>query len=245
MISKTAEIFLTDRLPFELVNVEQPAPHARRGHADMDMRAVYAAKSSTYKMVKRGFDIMAALMALILLSPVFLLTALAIKIFDGGSVIFTQRRTGVDGKPFMMYKFRSMVPEAGMMRFNLIQYNELQGPAFKMKNDPRITRVGHFIRRTSIDELPQLVNILKGEMSFVGPRPIPFYEYDQCDEYQQQRFMVTPGLTCFWQVSGRCRVSYDERIEMDLDYIEKMSVMTDLKLILRTFGAVVRMTGAY
>ena len=227
-------------LIFAVIGGERP-----RSHEGIDMQAVYAAKSRSYLTAKRVFDIVASLLALILLSPVFLITAIAIKIEDGGSVIFTQKRTGQDGKPFMMYKFRSMVPSAGNMHKDMVKYNQLDGPAFKMRNDPRVTRIGHLIRRTSIDELPQLVNILKGDMSIVGPRPLPVYETEQCTDYQNQRQIVKPGLTCSWQVSGRNHITFTEWMEMDLQYIEEMSVKTDLKLIWKTFGAVITMTGAY
>jgi lipopolysaccharide/colanic/teichoic acid biosynthesis glycosyltransferase len=144
-----------------------------------------------------------------------------------------------------MYKFRSMIKNAPAMRAEMEKFNELDGPAFKMKDDPRITKIGAFIRKTSIDELPQLVNVLKGEMSLVGPRPLPTYETAECNEYQLQRLLVKPGLTCYWQISGRNDISFDEWIEMDLQYIREASIWTDIKILFMTVGAVLTGKGAY
>ena len=201
-------------------------------------------QSLAYRFIKRFFDIVLSLIALVVLSPVFLLTAIAIKIEDGAPVIFTQTRSGLNGKVFKMYKFRSMVKNAPELHKELLAKNELDGPAFKMKDDPRITKVGKIIRKTSIDELPQLINIIKGEMSIVGPRPLPVYETENCTPYQKQRLKVKPGLTCYWQVSGRNDIGFDEWIELDLKYIREASVWTDLKLIFMTFWAVFTGKGA-
>lgn len=202
-------------------------------------------RRSLYRFMKRICDIMLSAAALVVLSPLFLVVALVIKLEDGGSVIYVQERTGHNGKVFRMYKFRSMCQDAEKIHKELLDRNELDGPAFKMKNDPRVTKVGRFIRRTSIDELPQLVNIVKGEMSIVGPRPLPTYEAEQCNEYQSQRLLVKPGLTCYWQCCGRNDIPFDEWIEMDLRYIKEAGILTDLKLIFMTVGAVVRSDGAY
>ena len=208
--------------------------------ADGRIETVVINQSAAYRFIKRFFDIVLSLIALVVLSPVFLITAIAIKLEDGEPVIFTQDRSGLNGKVFKMYKFRSMRVGADKEHEELKKFNELDGPAFKMRLDPRITKVGRFIRKTSIDELPQLVNILKGEMSIVGPRPLPTYETEECTPYQKQRLNVLPGLTCYWQVSGRNDIPFDEWIEMDLKYIKSASILTDLKLILLTFGAVIR-----
>lgn len=202
-------------------------------------------QSLVYRFIKRTSDIILSLIALIVLSPVFLITAIAIKIEDGEPVVFTQDRNGMNNKTFKMYKFRSMVKDAPELHESLLPQNELDGPAFKMKEDPRITKVGRVIRKTSIDELPQFVNVLKGEMSLVGPRPLPTYETAQCNEYQRQRLKMKPGLTCYWQVSGRNNITFDEWIEMDLKYIREASIWTDIKLLGMTFVAVFRMIGAY
>lgn len=202
-------------------------------------------RRSLYCFFKRIGDITLSAAALVILSPILLLAALLIKLEDGGNVIYIQERNGINGKVFRMYKFRSMCVNAEKIHKDLLDQNELDGPAFKMKNDPRITKIGKFIRKTSIDELPQLINIIKGDMSIVGPRPLPTYETVQCNEYQNQRLLVKPGLTCYWQCCGRNNISFDEWIEMDLRYIREAGILTDMKLIVKTFGAVIRSDGAY
>lgn len=198
-----------------------------------------------YLVVKRVFDVVMSLVALIVLSPVFLVTAIAIWAEDRGPVIFLQKRNGLNGEVFRMYKFRSMCVDAPNMHKELLKMNELDGPAFKLKDDPRVTKVGRFIRKTSIDELPQLINILKGEMSIVGPRPLPTYETEQCTDYQRQRLLIKPGLTCYWQCSGRNDIPFDEWMELDLKYIEEASFWVDLKIIFMTVEAVICGKGAY
>lgn len=210
-----------------------------------ELQEICRCRSVLYRFFKRASDIVLSSSALVVLSPVLLAVALMIKMEDGGSVFYIQERTGLRGRTFRMYKFRSMCADAEKMHAALLKRNELDGPAFKMKNDPRVTKVGRFIRRTSIDELPQLVNIIKGEMSIVGPRPLPTYEAAQCNEYQNQRLLVKPGLTCYWQCCGRNDISFDEWIELDLKYIREAGAWTDWKLICRTIGAVVRSDGAY
>ena len=207
--------------------------------------AVQAESRLFYHICKRIMDVVCSAAALAVLSPIFLAVAVATKLEDKGPVIFTQNRTGKDGKVFRMYKFRSMYVDAEKRRSELLARNEADGPLFKIADDPRVTKVGRFIRRTSIDELPQLVNILKGEMSIVGPRPLVTYEQNQCTEYQAQRLLVKPGLTCIWQVSGRSDTSFDELIEMDLEYIRNQSLWLDIKLILKTVVVVFTHKGAY
>jgi len=202
-------------------------------------------KKRMYRVAKRGMDVVCCGMALLLLLPVFLITAMAIWVEDGGPVIFAQDRNGLNGKVFRMYKFRSMCKDAEILHTELVKQNEMDGPAFKMKKDPRVTKVGRIIRKTSIDELPQLVNILKGEMSIVGPRPLPTYETEQCNAYQKQRLAVKPGLTCYWQCSGRNDISFDEWMEMDLKYIRKASLWVDMKIIFQTVKTVISRRGAY
>lgn len=211
----------------------------------VNMRAVYARKSSVYKALKRFFDCFLSLVALIVLSPVFLITAICIKLEDGGPVFFSQPRMGKDMKPFMFHKFRSMYVNADEKLKDLLKENEQTGHAFKIKNDPRITKVGKFIRKTSIDELPQLLNILKGEMSIVGPRPILVWQMEECDAYEQQRLIVQPGLTCYWQIMGRSRIPWEQWVELDLDYIQDMSLWTDIKIIVKTVPALFSSDGAY
>lgn len=200
---------------------------------------------TVYRCLKRMADVTLSTAALVVLSPVFLVTALAIYMEDGGPVIFVQERNGLHGKVFRMYKFRSMCKNAPKLHQKLLEKNELDGPAFKIKDDPRVTRVGKFIRRTSIDELPQLINVIRGEMSIVGPRPLPTYETEKCTSYQKQRLQVKPGLTCYWQVCGRSDVPFDEWIEMDLRYIREEGLKTDIILILKTVKQVIAGIGAY
>jgi lipopolysaccharide/colanic/teichoic acid biosynthesis glycosyltransferase len=194
--------------------------------------------------MKRCIDIIFSILALIILSPILLATTIAIKADSKGNVIFSQLRTGKNGVPFVMYKFRSMYAGAETKRKDLISQNEMDGPVFKITNDPRITKVGRFIRSYSIDELPQLVNVIRGEMSIVGPRPLATYETEKFTEEELRRHLVKPGLTCYWQMGGRNKVSFREWIELDMKYIKEMSIKTDLKIILLTFKAVIIKKGA-
>ena len=198
-----------------------------------------------YEFFKRVFDFVSALLALIVLFVPLLIVALVIVIDSpGASPIYVQKRVGKNGKEFKFYKFRSMVPNAENMLDSLLEQNEMDGPAFKMKDDPRITRFGHIIRKTCIDELPQLLNVIKGDMSLVGPRPPLPREVAMYDEYQKQRLSVTPGITCFWQVTpDRNTVSFDEWMESDLRYIEERSIKTDLIILFKTVGTVFGMEG--
>lgn len=192
-------------------------------------------KSKLYLISKRIIDIVGSLTGIILLSPIFILVALAIKIEDPkGKIIFYQERNGKYPKTFKMYKFRSMVHNAEELLPKLQKQNEQSGPVFKIKDDPRITKVGKFIRKTSIDELPQLFNVLKGDMSLVGPRPPIPREVEQYNEYQMQRLYIKPGLTCIWQVSGRNSIDFDQWVELDLQYIKERSLWLDIKLIFKT-----------
>ena len=206
---------------------------------------IYDHKANIYKWVKRAFDVVAACVALILLSPVFLLTAIAIFVEDGGPIFFTQQRAGKDMKSFTIYKFRSMYKNAEDLFEKMQEQNEQTGHAFKIKDDPRVTHVGKFIRRYSIDELPQLFNIIKGDMSVVGPRPILYEQMEECNAYEKQRLIVKPGLTCYWQVCGRAKIKWDQWVELDLKYIQDMSIKKDIELIIRTFPAGFGQDGAY
>ncbi len=191
--------------------------------------------SKGYLILKRVLDIICSLTGIILLSPIFIIVAILIKLEDPkGSVFFGQERCGQFTKPFKMLKFRSMVHNAEEMLEELKHLNEQTGPVFKIKEDPRITKVGKFIRKTSIDELPQLFNILKGDMSLVGPRPPILREVEQYDEYQLQRLAVKPGLTCYWQVGGRNSIDFDGWVALDVKYIEERSTLVDIKLIFKT-----------
>ncbi len=188
---------------------------------------------------KRMIDMTGAAIGLLMLSPVLLATAIVIKLTSNGPVLFSQLRTGRGGKPFRIYKFRSMVIDAEAKQAALMEQNEQDGPAFKIKNDPRITGIGKFIRKTSIDELPQLWNVLTGDMSLVGPRPLPCHESDACLSWQRRRLDVTPGLTCTWQIQDeRNSISFGDWTRMDLSYIGSRTITTDVELIFRTFGTV-------
>lgn len=198
-----------------------------------------------YWVARRTQDILLAGLALLILWPFMLIIAAVIYIDSpGASPIFVQERVGRDGKLFRFYKFRSMIPNAEAKLEELLDQNEMEGPAFKIRNDPRITRVGRLIRKTSIDELPQLWNVLKGDMSIVGPRPPLPREVEQYDAYQRQRLYVTPGLTCYWQIQHyRNDLSFDEWLELDLKYIKESSLKSDWIIILKTFSAVLGMDG--
>ena len=178
------------------------------------------------------------------ISPVFLVTALAVR-SDGGPAFYKQTRVGKNNTHFEMYKFRSMCKNAENLQDDLMKYNEMDGPVFKIKGDPRITKVGKFIRKYSIDELPQLLNIVKGDMSIVGPRPPLVREVEQYNSYQMQRLLVTPGLTCFWQAYGRSDLSFDDWMDMDMKYIKRRNIFLDIKLIVKTVFAVIFKRGAY
>jgi lipopolysaccharide/colanic/teichoic acid biosynthesis glycosyltransferase len=198
-----------------------------------------------YWILRRAQDIFFSLLALVVLCPLLLLIALVIYIDDPkGSPIFVQERCGRKGKVFRFYKFRTMCVDAEKKLDTLLKENEMDGPAFKMKDDPRITRVGHFLRRTSLDELPQLVNILKGDMSIVGPRPALPREIVQYDDYQRQRLYVTPGLTCYWQIQpNRNHLTFEEWMDLDIKYIQERSFWVDWKIIFKTVGAVLGNNG--
>lgn len=188
-----------------------------------------------YLASKRIIDIIFSSLGIALLSPFFLLIALIIKIEDyKDPIFFKQIRVGKDGKRFYMYKFRSMVSNAEELKASLMERNEANGPVFKIKEDPRVTSIGKFIRKTSIDELPQLFNVLKGDMSLVGPRPPLSEEVKQYTDYERQRLKVVPGLTCYWQVSGRSNIGFDEWVELDLEYINERNLFLDIKLIIKT-----------
>ena len=188
-----------------------------------------------YLISKRIIDFILSLLGIIALLPFFLIIAIIIKVEDRkGPILFKQIRMGKNGKEFYIYKFRSMVTNAEELKVKLFDQNEATGPVFKMKQDPRVTKFGRFIRKTSLDELPQLLNVLKGDMSLVGPRPPLPEEVAQYSGYELQRLGVTPGLTCYWQVSGRSNISFERWVELDLKYIEERNFFIDIKLIFKT-----------
>ena len=196
---------------------------------------IHTEKSLGYFTIKRVIDIVGASVGIILLSPAFLVTALAIKIDTKGPIFYVQDRVGKNGKLFRMFKFRSMIVNAEDLLENLRGQNEMSGPMFKINDDPRITRLGRFIRKTSIDELPQIYNVLRGEMALVGPRPNLPDEVAKFSEYQRKKIRVKPGLTCYWQVMGRSSIGFEDWMGMDIKYIEDRNTVVDLMLILKTF----------
>ena len=199
-----------------------------------------------YRTVKRLFDVVASTIAVVLLSPVFLLIAICIKVDDpNGPVFYSQTRVGKDGRQFKMFKFRSMVTNADELLAKLKAQNEIDGAMFKMKNDPRITKVGRVIRKYSLDELPQLINVIGGSMSIVGPRPPLVSEVAEYTAYDKQRLTVKPGATGMWQVGGRNDVDFAEMVELDLTYIQERSIWLDLKIMFETVKVMIVPNGAY
>jgi exopolysaccharide biosynthesis polyprenyl glycosylphosphotransferase len=208
--------------------------------------SLYTGTSDGWPLViKRTFDFVAALVLLVILSPLFVIVALLIYATSPGSPFFVQQRVGLNKRRFPMIKFRTMVTNAEAKMAELEAMNEVSGPVFKIKNDPRVTSVGRFLRKTSIDELPQLFNVLRGDMSLVGPRPLPVRDYQGFDQdWQRRRFSVRPGMTCLWQIGGRSDVSFNQWMQLDLQYIDKWSLWLDLKILLLTIPAVLKGSGA-
>jgi exopolysaccharide biosynthesis polyprenyl glycosylphosphotransferase len=196
-------------------------------------------------VLKRSFDFVGSLLLILFLSPVLLIAALAVKLSSRGPVIYRSMRPGIAGVPFACFKFRTMYADADERQTALEAANEKGGAIFKMRNDPRVTSVGRFLRRWSIDELPQLFNVVRGEMSLVGPRPLPERDYRQLEEWHRKRYLVLPGMTGLWQVSGRSELDFDELVRLDFLYLERWSVFLDLSIMLKTIPAVVRAKGAW
>ncbi len=209
------------------------------------LKTMSVEKKSVYNFFKRIFDVVFSFICLvILLVPMVVISLIIVIDSPGASPIFVQERVGKNGKKFKFFKFRSMVANADKMLDELMHKNEMEGPAFKIKEDPRLTKVGKFIRRASIDELPQLFNVLKGDMSFVGPRPPLEREVVQYTDDQLSRLLVTPGLTCYWQIQpSRNDLSFDKWMELDAKYIEDRSIKTDIKILFGTVSAVLGMEG--
>jgi exopolysaccharide biosynthesis polyprenyl glycosylphosphotransferase len=193
--------------------------------------------------LKELFDILFSAFVLVLTSPIMFLISLLIKLEDGGPIFFKQERVGQNGRRFVCFKFRSMIPNAETLIEELQHKNESDGPTFKIENDPRITKIGRLLRKTSLDEFPQFYNVLKGEMSVVGPRPPLLSEVKQYEKYQLRRLSMKPGITCIWQVSGRNSVSFVEWMKMDLDYIDNWSISLDVKIIIKTIGVIFKANG--
>jgi exopolysaccharide biosynthesis polyprenyl glycosylphosphotransferase len=197
-------------------------------------------------VTKRVIDFIGSAALLIALAPLFAVVAWLIRMDSPGPVFFMQERIGLNKRPFRLIKFRTMLNGADEQQATLEHLNEAVGPVFKIKNDPRITPLGKFLRRFSVDELPQLVNVLKGDMSLVGPRPLPVRDFDRFDaQWHKRRLSVKPGITCLWQVNGRSNVNFDHWVQMDLEYIDNWSLSLDLKILLKTIPAVLKGSGAY
>lgn len=216
-----------------------------RSTVEETVRSQIAPKVITYRKRKRLLDIFGSLFLIVLFAPLMLVIALAIKLTSRGPVFYTAKRVGRMGRVFDFYKFRSMYVDADTRLKDVLPNNEKDGPIFKMQNDPRMTRVGRFLRRTSMDELPQLFNVFRGDMSLVGPRPPLTHEVEKYNEYAMERLAVRPGMTCYWQIMGRSNLSFEEWMRLDHKYLEDMSVVTDLMILLKTPIAVLKGDGAY
>jgi exopolysaccharide biosynthesis polyprenyl glycosylphosphotransferase len=196
-------------------------------------------------LIKRFFDLFVSLSLLLVLAPLFLIIAMLIKATSPGPIFFIQKRVGLNKRIFDIYKFRTMVFEAEKKMSDIEYLNEVEGPVFKITKDPRVTPIGKFLRKTSIDELPQLLNVLKGDMSLVGPRPLPVRDYNGFKkDWHRRRFSIRPGITCLWQVNGRSNVSFEKWMDLDMEYIDQWSLWLDIKILAKTVYAVVRMSGA-
>ena len=199
----------------------------------------------TYRFLKRAVDVALGVTLFVLVLPIIIAAAIAIRLSSRGPVIFSQKRAGLYGRPFTMYKMRTMRQDAHGQRTLYNHLNEVSGPAFKIRQDPRVTAVGRFLRKTSIDELPQLANVILGQMSLVGPRPLPLDEVHLDTFAERERLIVKPGLTCLWQINGRNDIPYSEWIELDLYYVQNRSFYLDLEILLKTIPAVLSCKGAY
>ncbi len=208
-------------------------------------RARYG-KWRLHQAVKRGIDVLGSTLGLVLLSPLLLLVAALVKLTSPGPVLYPWRVLGYRARPFVGYKFRTMVADAESRKADVMQYNEMTGPVFKMRNDPRVTRIGRWLRKFSIDELPQLWSVLKGDMSLVGPRPPSAEEFAEFESWQRGKLAVRPGITCLWQVNGRSRIAdFEHWMELDREYVQTWSLWLDLRILARTLPAVLRGHGAY
>jgi lipopolysaccharide/colanic/teichoic acid biosynthesis glycosyltransferase len=196
-------------------------------------------------VIKRTFDIVVSLLLLVVLSPLLAVCAVLVRLSSRGPVIYRSSRPGIGGTPFACFKFRTMYTDADQRQADLESLNEASGPLFKIRRDPRLTPVGRLLRRYSVDELPQLVNVLRGQMSLVGPRPLPERDFERLEEWHKKRYLVLPGMTGLWQVSGRSELDFDDLVRLDFLYLERWSVGLDLAIILKTIPAVLTRRGAF
>jgi exopolysaccharide biosynthesis polyprenyl glycosylphosphotransferase len=233
------------RFDSDIFNLKVAQSRADEFDGDAHITAHSVSLDGWPSLVKRGLDVTASILLLVILSPLLAAVALAIKFMSKGPVLFRQERIGFNKRRFLIYKFRTMVPNADKMLPDLESLNEVAGPVFKIKNDPRMTPIGRLLRRTSIDELPQLYNVLQGDMSLVGPRPLPVRDYEGFSEdWQRRRFSIRPGITCLWQVNGRSSISFEQWMQLDLQYIDEWSLWLDFKILARTVPAVLKGSGA-
>lgn len=238
-----AQRVVADRLDVDAV--------VRDARSDTDWDGYLAARAAGRawrfgQLVKRAVDIIVAAVAIVALLPVFLAIAILIRLTTPGPVLYEWRVLGRRARPFVGYKFRTMVADADAQKPSMLEHNEMRGPVFKMRSDPRVTPLGRWLRKYSLDELPQLWSVLIGDMSLVGPRPVYADEFARFERWQWGKLAVVPGITCLWQVNGRSRIAdFDEWARLDLEYIRTWSLLLDLKILLRTVPAVVRGHGAY
>jgi exopolysaccharide biosynthesis polyprenyl glycosylphosphotransferase len=236
---------ITMRFASDIFNLKIARSYAADLDGDSHITAYSGSLDGWPILMKRALDIVVSFSLSFLLAPVLVIVALVIKIESNGPVLFRQERIGINKRRFLIYKFRTMVPNADEMLAELEKLNEVGGPVFKIKNDPRRTRIGGFLRRTSIDELPQLFNVLKGDMSLVGPRPLPVRDYEGFNkDWQRRRFSIRPGITCLWQVNGRSTIPFEKWMQLDLQYVDEWSFWLDLKILARTVPAVLKGSGA-
>lgn len=234
------------RFPSNIFNLKLARTHADEFEGDSLITLLTGGMSeSGPTVVKRVMDVLVSGLLLLLLSPVLLLVALLVKLTSPGPVFFVQKRMGLNKRIFSMCKFRTMVVDAEQRLQELEHLNEVSGPVFKIRKDPRITPIGRLLRKKSIDELPQLLNVLNGDMSLVGPRPLPVRDYEGFDQdWQRRRFSVRPGITCLWQIAGRSSISFEKWMELDMEYIDQWSLWLDVQILVRTIPAVLKGTGA-
>jgi exopolysaccharide biosynthesis polyprenyl glycosylphosphotransferase len=233
------------RINSDIFNLKIAKSHAEDFDGQGQIMATTEGQQGWPHLVKRALDICVSLVLLIVLAPVLFITALLIRLMSTGPIFFDQKRVGLNKRQFVMYKFRTMIPNAEKVQEQLLALNEMTGPVFKIKNDPRVTPIGRFLRKTSLDELPQLWNVLTGDMSLVGPRAMSVRDYQFFSEdWQRRRFSVRPGITCLWQVNGRNSIPFEQWMQLDMQYIDKWSLWLDLKILARTIPAVLKGSGA-
>lgn len=245
LVALCEEHGITTRFDSQLFNLRISQPSLQNVDGDRHMLVLAGNPEGWPIFVKRVFDCILSLLLVVLLAPIFLIVAVLVKCTSSGPVFFRQTRVGLNKRQFRIFKFRTMIAQAEQLQDQLLSQNEMTGPVFKIKRDPRVTPLGRFLRRASIDELPQLLNVLKGDMSLVGPRAMSLRDYQLFDQdWQRRRFSVKPGITCLWQVNGRNSIPFERWMELDIQYIDKWSLWLDFKILARTIPAVVKGSGA-